>query len=95
MGLSLFSHVNLLFGLEKTHGAQLLEHQVLPGAKTTAHVLVFRLEDGRTIKTKVDHSFVSKVLPTEPDQVVQLKTDGFFWRTVVAVDRGEGFREIP
>lgn len=93
--LVFFSHVNLLFGLEKVLDATLVDHQVLPTARSTQHVLLYRTQEGAEMKTKVQASFVRRAGAGQPGQRAKIKTDGFFWRTIVAVDHGAGFQDIP
>jgi hypothetical protein len=94
IGYFLIGQLNLFLGFEREKKAVLERVDVHVGTRSNSYTLVFNTEDGDALQETVG-KYTLKRLDVAPGSEVNLKTDGLFWRAVVAVDNGKGFERLP
>lgn len=81
--------VNLLFGLEKDRVVTLVDYQRYRGNYTVQ----FKADDGYEFEEKLFKTDFKK-LGARKGEKATVRTDGFFWTTIVAIKSEKGFETV-
>ena len=87
--------LNLLLGIEKESAAVVTRHDIRVGGRSNSHIIGFKTESGDEYERTLNTYSLKALQPLNPEQELRIRTDGLFWRKVVAIDNGKGFKTLP